>query len=178
LVGHRLDRFTAAVESHDATLLGAQFGRSADVGGVEREVQLGRDKALTLEGRPDRLDDHAGILALHQVAECSSTERLPNHVGLRVRAHQHDLHAGGLERRDLQGDGDVVLEVEVEQHDVHRELGVRQQFWPRGESRDHRDVVCGVADPLGESAEKHLVVIDECETDGSHVGSPFVGAAR
>ena len=89
LVGDRLDRLAAAVERHDAALLGAQLGRASDLAGVEREVELGRDEGLALRGGADRLDDHVGILALDQVAERAGAERLAHHVRLGVRAHQH-----------------------------------------------------------------------------------------
>ncbi len=118
-----------------------------------------------MRGRADRLDDHAGVLALDEVAERAGGEGLAHDVGLGVGAHQHDLDPGGLERRDLERDRDVVFEVEVEQHDVDRELRVREQLGPGGHGGDHVDVVGGVADPLGERAEQHPVVVDEREAD-------------
>src|SRR5690606_28996378 len=76
----RLDRLAAAVERHDAALLGAELGGSADLAGAEREVELCRDEAVSRCGGADRLDDHAGILALHEVAERARGDRLTHDV--------------------------------------------------------------------------------------------------
>ena len=43
---------------------------------------------------------------------------------------------------------------------------MRQELGPGGDGRDHGDVVGGAADPLGETAEEHPVVVDECQADG------------
>jgi hypothetical protein len=52
-----------------------------------------------------------------------------------VRADHHGRHAGRPEGGDLHLDRDIVVEVEVKQHDVHGELRMGQQPVPRR----HRD---------------------------------------
>jgi DHA1 family inner membrane transport protein len=164
LEGHGLHRLAAAVEGHDAALLGAELGRAADLACVEGQVELGGDERLADRRGAQRLDDHAGVFALDEVAERSGSEGLAHHVGLGVGAHQHDLHGHGLERRDFQRDGDVVFEVEVEQYDVDGEGGARQQFGPARDGGDHLDVL-RTADPLGEGSQQHPVIVSDGDAD-------------
>ena len=114
LISHGLHRLARTVEGHYPAFLGAETRTFDVLAGVQCVVELGRNVGFAVVGGANGIDDHARLLALHEISQCTGGESFADERRLGVGAHEHRLHPGRFERGYFQGHRNVVFEVEVE----------------------------------------------------------------